>query len=83
MPDLSDTIEQVAGEPAKAEGDQGAATNQPLPDLIAADQYLKAGTGLAGANAAGGPKSAWRTVRMARAIPPGATPPQPPPGASA
>jgi len=70
--DLSDTIEQVAGEPAKAQGGAGSAESHPLPDLIAADKHLAAKAATAGTNSAGGPRSGWRGLRPGRVIPPGA-----------
>lgn len=72
MADLSDTIEAVAGKPQVVSGDAGSRTAQPIPDLIAADEYLKAQAALAGDNGAGGPKSAFRCLRPARAQQPGA-----------
>lgn len=71
MPDLSDTIETVAGEPAEASGDTGSMKQQPIPDLIAADAYLSGKTALEGTGVNGGPKSGWNCLRIARAIPPG------------
>lgn len=73
MPDLTDTIASEAELPLKSESDGQSAEGQPLPDLIKADKYLKGADAVTGTNANGGPKSAWRGVRMARAVPPGAT----------
>lgn len=42
MPDLSDTIDEVATGPAEASGDNTRVRAQPLQDLIAADKYQKA-----------------------------------------
>lgn len=67
VPDLSETIEQVAAEPAQAQGDGQSATNQPLPDLIAADRYLAGKTAAARTNARGGSTSPWNLLRPARA----------------
>lgn len=72
MPDLTDTIESVAGGPASASSDLGSAQAQDLSKLIEADKYLKGSTALTGSAANGGPKSGWGCVRMARAVPPGA-----------
>lgn len=41
MPDLSEQIEDAAGNPKKVQSDAGSAEAHPLPDLIAADRYLK------------------------------------------
>lgn len=41
MPDLTETIETVAQEPAAAEVDGVSASHHRLPDLIAADKYVK------------------------------------------
>lgn len=68
MPDLTDIIEQTAAEPAKAEVDGRKAEGQPLPDLIAADRYLAGKEALAGTNAAGGQKSGFRALRMAKGV---------------
>lgn len=73
MPDLTDTIATEATLPASSSSDGQSADGQPLPDIIAADKYLKGKEALAGTNSKGGPKSAWRGVRMARAVPPGST----------
>ena len=72
MPDLSETIAQVAAEPKQAEADGQSAENQPLPDLIEADKYLAGKAAVGGLNSAGGPRSAWRGLRAARGVPPGA-----------
>jgi hypothetical protein len=71
VPDLADTIESEAQLPKSTESDGQKAEGQPLPDLIEADKYLKASQAASGSNDAGGPKSAWRGVRMGRGIPPG------------
>jgi hypothetical protein len=43
MPDdLADRIEEVASEPAEATAPGRSAKNQPIRDLIAADEYLSA-----------------------------------------
>jgi hypothetical protein len=74
MPDISDTIETVAAEPAEATVDGQSAKNQPIPDLIAADKHISAKTALEGTNANGGSKSMWGKVRMARGITGGPAP---------
>lgn len=45
-PDLSDAIEQAAQAPARVSGDAGSVDQQPLPDIIKADQYLSAKRGI-------------------------------------
>jgi len=40
MADLSTTIETVAGEPLKMQGDAGSVEQHKLTDLIEADRYL-------------------------------------------
>ena len=40
MTDLSDAIKENAQGPARAAGDEGSFASHPLPDQIAADQYL-------------------------------------------
>ena len=72
MPDLTSTIETAAAEPAAASGDAGSMQAVSLPDLIAADKYLRGEDALAGTNQNGGLKSGWGCVRIARAKPPGA-----------
>jgi len=66
MPDLTGDIETAATEPASAQVDGNQAASHPLPDLIAADKYLKGSSALDGANSGGGQKSGWRSLRMAR-----------------
>lgn len=66
MPDLTDDIEAAAAEPLSASVDGQQAAAHPLPDLIAADKYLKGATALTGENGNGGQKSGWRNLRMAR-----------------
>jgi hypothetical protein len=65
MADLDDTISDAALQPAEAENDSSRVKQQPLPDLIAADQYLKGNAALSGG------KSAWGATRPARLVPPG------------
>ena len=72
MPDLTPDIESAATDPSSASSDGQSATARPLPDVIAADQYLKGADAVSGTNPRGGPKSGWRTVRQARQVPPGA-----------
>lgn len=71
MADLKPIIEEEAAAPLSSESDGHKATGRPLSDLIEADRYLKSADAGTGTNRNGGPKSAWRGVRMARAIPPG------------
>jgi hypothetical protein len=70
MSNLSSRITEAAtNEPQQMTTDGQSVTNQPIADLIAADQYLKA----AEEPAAGKPKSAWARLRPAKVIPPGAS----------
>lgn len=62
--DLSAHIEAEAKLPLKSESDGQSAEGHRLPDLIALDKYLLARKAR---------RSAWGTVYMARAVPPGAT----------
>jgi hypothetical protein len=41
MPDLSEQIENAASGPAEVSGDAGTVKQQPLSELMKADQYLK------------------------------------------
>lgn len=69
--DLQDEIEEVAQRAASTTTELGSSTQQPLPDLIAADRYLAGKDALEGTNSNGGKKSGWRCLRAARAKPPG------------
>lgn len=80
MADLTDEITTVASEPKVAKSDGQEAQAHPLPDLIAADRYLKGQTIDDEPNSQGGPRSGWGRVRMARAVPPGTDPGPAPPG---
>ena len=71
MPDLTSEIEAQAALPLKSATDGQSAEGHTLQDLIAADKYLKGLEQTEGTNPTGGPKSPWRGLRMARAIPPG------------
>lgn len=72
MPDLSDTIQEVAETGIQSAAVDGrSSTGIPLPDLIQADKYLA--DKAAQATAVTGSRSAWGGTRMARAVPPGAT----------
>lgn len=64
MPDLSDTIEELATQPAKASGDGGSVEMPNIRDLIAADQYLAVKTAAPNKN---------RGLRFTQLVPPGAT----------
>ena len=68
-PDLTPQIEQVAAEPQTVSTDGQSATEYGIDQLIDADKYLKGNA----AETAGGPKTGWARVRMARAVPPGST----------
>lgn len=70
--DIAETIAQTAADGvASAVADGNSATATPIADLITAEKHIAAKTALAGSNACGGPKSGWRLLRPARAIPPG------------
>lgn len=72
MPDLSDEIEQAAGDPGMVVNDGQTVQSRPISGLIEADQYLNQKEVLGGANPQGGAKSGWGATRPARVIPPGA-----------
>jgi hypothetical protein len=74
MADLTTEIETAAQEPATATSDGQTAASHPLPDLIAANKYLKSQEAATGTNIRGGPKSAWGMLRAARRVPPGGGP---------
>lgn len=63
MTDLADTILENAAKPAKASGDAGSFEQHKLADLIEADKYLQAQTGLA---------KTTRGLRFNKFVPPGA-----------
>lgn len=44
MPDLDDTIEDLAAKPAAVSSDGLSVTERPLADIVEADRYLKGGT---------------------------------------
>lgn len=70
--DIADTIAQTAADGVQAATvDGNSATATPIADLIAAEKHVAAKTALAGSNACGGPRSGWRLLRPARAVPPG------------
>jgi hypothetical protein len=62
--DLEDAIRDAAAGPAEAHGDSGGVKQQPLPDLLEADRYLRQRR-----TAAAGPAGFLRFVRL---VPPGA-----------
>lgn len=64
MADLSDNIEEAAQGPKHVQTDAGSIDAQSLPDLIAADKYLKGQKAVSG-------KSGWGALRPTRVIPPG------------
>lgn len=72
--DLTATIADIAANPqSMAAPDGRSATEQPLPDLIEADQYLAGKRLTTATNARGGQCSGWAgAARPARVIPPGA-----------
>lgn len=57
-------IAAAAAEPLKASGDQGAAENHTLPDLIAAEKFRSGRTVLAGTDADGRAKSGRSILRV-------------------
>lgn len=67
MPDLSDTIEQVAAEPQSVTIDGQTAANPDVTKIIEADRYLKGRTAAAAVNPSGGATSPWNMLRPARA----------------
>lgn len=67
---LISRIHEAAAGPKAAQTDMGKVDQQPLPDLIAADQYLRGVAAAEELSDAGGPVSGWGMLRMARAIPP-------------
>lgn len=70
MPDLTDTIEEVAAGPASASGPAGSMSAQSLPGLIQADQYLAGKR--AAASAAGDGNFLGRVLRRAKVVLPDA-----------
>jgi hypothetical protein len=68
MPDLTGTIETVAGEPQSASSDGQSASHHSLRDLIEADRYLR---GTASATTA---RTGWALLRVSRFVPPSAGP---------
>lgn len=72
--EIRDAAAQSAAEGvASAQGDQGSVTAMdPLKQLEVADRVATKAA-VAGTNPQGGNKSGWRTLRAAKAIPPGAT----------
>ncbi len=69
-PDLTDSIEESAQQPAKVVSDGLEVDAQPLPDQIAADRYLKEQAALKGG------VSGWGCTRPARVVPPGSVGPR-------
>lgn len=63
--EVTDRISEVVNEPAKASGDLGSVENQPIPDLIDADKYLKNNAATTGSKA---PR-----LTINRLVPPGAS----------
>lgn len=64
-PDLSDTIAGAAQAPSEAAIDGMTTKAHPIPDVIAADKYLKGEAALASG------RSGWGATRPARVVPPG------------
>lgn len=62
MPDLTNTITTVAGEPQSASSDGQSASNQPLSALIEAQKFLN------GEDAA---EQKTRGIRFTKLVPPG------------
>jgi hypothetical protein len=74
VPDLSDQIEQTATDGVQeAAADGRSVKGIPLPDLIAADKYLRGQEAVSGTNENGGPKSGWGRTKLARFTPGGPT----------
>ena len=67
MPDLTETIEQVATEPASFTADGQTATNPDISKLIEADRHLKGKAATAAPNPNGGRTSAWNMGSIGRA----------------
>jgi len=64
MPDLTDTIEEVAAGPAAASNDNGSVSEHRLSELIDADKYLKANEAAA--------NNTNRGIRFSKLCPPSA-----------
>lgn len=64
MADLSEQIAAAAAQPAKASNDMGSFEQHPLPDQIAAAEFLKQ-------QAAGAASKKKLPIRFAKIIPPG------------
>lgn len=75
MPDFDEIVEQRLAEPAEASKDGQSTKNDPIKDILDAQDRIEARETLSGTNANGGSKSMWGRLRAARAIS-GGTPPQ-------
>lgn len=63
-------VAALAAEPASTSGDQGSASNRPIPEVIQADQYATAKTALSGTNRRGGRRCGWAgLVRRGKFVP--------------
>ena len=72
IPDLTDTIVDLAENPQTVTAGDRTVTEQRLGDVIEAEKHLAGKRAVDGTNASGGPRSPWNALRPARAIPPGA-----------
>lgn len=68
----ADAIADNALAPASANVGGRSAAQVAISDQILADQYQAATAAVAAPNPSGGKKSGWRTLRAAKATPPGA-----------
>jgi hypothetical protein len=72
VPDLTDTIAEIAANPKGLAVGGESVTEHTLPELIAADKHLAEKAAAAATGPTGAPASAWGLLRPARAVPPGA-----------
>lgn len=68
----AEELEALATNPQSMSGDAGSLTERSAEDILKLSDRAAATDALTGTNDNGGPKSAWRCVRMARASMPGA-----------
>lgn len=75
MPDASDILETIAETAADgiktATQDGRSATAMSIEELNQAKKIVAGEAAVAGGNPAGGPRSAWTSLRPARVVPPG------------
>lgn len=72
MPLTAEELEALARSPAAASGDTGSRTARSADDILKLTDRAAAVDAIDGTNDNGGPKSAWRCLRPARAQLPGA-----------